>query len=266
MTNILDSSKGGMKSAAVLVAFIVGGCGPEVPKCDDPNVVELVKGITRDQIALRTQVALAAASAHGSQPGVPANEKAEAARLAAGVKARIQQSALGLETIVADRFDKDIGKYQCKAKLTASIPTDLINALRANEMMAMQLAIGGAMVGKDMFEELKSVSDAVSYSVQLTANNKEVHVEAKGMDQVVAAYQLSYGALVMSELRKISAERMRAEQQAKEAEAEARNAAEASIRAEQRAEFEMQAAQREQERRAREADLARQNPAFRPRK
>lgn len=266
MTYGLKVSRGGMAIVAVSAALLVGGCGPEVPKCDDPEVIELVKNITRDQIMVRTQPVLAAALAHGSQPGVPAGEKAEAEKLAAKMKERIAQSALVLESIVLDRFDKDVGKYQCKAKLGASIPGDLIEALKSNEMMATQLAIGGAMIGKDMFQELKSTSDRVSYTVQLTAKENKIYVEMKGMDKVVDSYQLVYGAAVMSGLGKISSERLRAEQQTRAAESEARANADENIRAEQKAEYERQAAERERERRARDEELARQNPGFRPKK
>ncbi len=212
------------------------------------------------------QLMLAAASVHGSQPNVPANEKAEAEKLAVKVKDRIAQSALALESILVNGFDKDVGKYQCKAKLSASIPNDLIDTLKSNELMAAQLAIVGAMGGKDIFEEMKSASDMVSYSVQLTAKENRIYVELKGIDKVVDSYQLVYNAQIMSGLSRISAERLRAEQQAKAAEVEARAKAEEEIRAEQRAEYERQVAEREQERRAREAELMRQNPSYRPKK
>ena len=212
------------------------------------------------------QLMLAAASVHGSQPNVPANEKAEAEKLAVKVKDRIAQSALALESILVNGFDKDVGKYQCKAKLSASIPNDLIDTLKSNELMAAQLAIVGAMGGKDIFEEMKSASDMVSYSVQLTAKENKIYVELKGIDKVVDSYQLVYNAQIMSGLSRISAERLRAEQQAKAAEVEARAKAEEEIRAEQRAEYERQVAEREQERRAREAELMRQNPSYRPKK
>jgi hypothetical protein len=266
MKNCLTGSRGGIRNVAVCAALLIGGCGPDVPKCDDPAVIELVKNITREQIAARMQLMLAAASAHGSQPNVPANEKAEAEKLAVKAKDRIAQSALALESILVNGFDKDVGKYQCKAKLSASIPNDLIDTLKSNELMAAQLAIVGAMGGKDIFEEMKSASDMVSYSVQLTAKENKIYVELKGMDKVVDSYQLVYNAQIMSGLSRISAERLRAEQQAKAAEVEARAKAEEEIRAEQRAEYERQVAEREQERRAREAELMRQNPSYRPKK
>jgi flagellar biosynthesis regulator FlbT len=266
MTNWLNGTRGGINIVAVSAALLIGGCGPDTPKCDDPAVIELVKNITREQITARAQPILAAAAAHGSQPNIPPGEKAEAGKLVATVKERIAQSALALESILVDGYDKDIGKYQCKAKLAASIPADLIDALKSNEMMAAQLAISGAMVGRNMFEELKSTSDMVSYTVQLTAKENRIYVELKGMDKVVDSYQLVFSALVMSGLNRISAERLRIEQQAKAAEAEARANAEEEIRAEQKAEYERQVAERELERRAKEAELMRQNPSYRPKK
>lgn len=190
--------------ASVLACCILSGCGAEVPKCDNPGAIEVLKSIVRDQVALSLQAIVQPMKLVLNNPAATPEDREMVAQIDKLVSERSRGVVLVVETVTAKSFDKEVGKYTCEATLSGKLGADLIDAVKANPMFAVQIFAAQA-IGIDLLEQLKSPSDSVEYTVQLTTDSKQIRVVAKGMDKVVAAYQSGISAIVMTKISELEA-------------------------------------------------------------
>lgn len=178
-------------------ALVLASCGTDVPKCDDPSVVDMVKSIVRENTEKLSSPMLAA----GLQ-NLPQEEEAKLASLRNSLSTHLKSMPLSVEAIIVDGFNKEAGKYSCGAKLSSNLPEQLASAWKNNKMAGFMGAVV-ASTGNDLMADLVSPSNDIKYSVQLTADKKQMIVNVSGFDKVADAYKGAVSAAMMNQIVEI---------------------------------------------------------------